>query len=216
MDDKILNRIKKLFALGSNNSNEHEAESAMKMARKLLDKHNISVYDLKEDEEIGIKTEVNLSMPWTRIVYQSIAELYDVRYLIQKHKRKPHEHLLIGTESNRVTASIVIEFVIKEIKDSCVGMGSGYRNAAAHGVSSQVNRILKERRESTEEVIPGTGLLPVDASKIAIQNANDWIDDLWGKLKKGKTSYHTFNNSGFNLGENINLGAHLSNKKALS
>ena len=84
MNDKILDRIKKLFALGSNNPNEHEAESAMKMARKLLDKHNLSIFDPNEKEEVGIKIEDNLNMPWTRMVYGAIARLYDVKYIIDK------------------------------------------------------------------------------------------------------------------------------------
>jgi len=215
MDDKILNKIKKLFALGSNNSNEHEAESAMKMARKLLDKHNLSVYDLKEKDDVGMKIEDNPNMPWVRIIYQSIAQLYDVKYIINKQE-KPAQHWLIGTESNRVTASIVIDFVILEVKNRCVGLGASYRNAAAHGVSAQVQSIIVERMKSQEEVIPGTGLLPVDATKKTLSDAQDWIDQFIGKTSKGKASRHAFDNNGFNIGSKINLGAHLSNKRAIS
>jgi len=215
MNDKIINKIKKLFALGSNNSNQHEADSAMRMARKLLDKHNLSVYDLNETDDIGETEEVGLFMPWTRTIYQSIAKLYDVRYILDKNS-KPYKHCLIGTESARVTASLIIAFVIKEIKDTAIGMGNGYRNSAANGVYHQVHEIIKERNASKEELIPGTGLLPINASELALKNIDEWIENLYGKIKKGGRNTAKLNSAGYNLGKNINLGAQLSNKKALN
>ena len=215
MEDKILDRIKKLFALAGNNSNQNEADSAMKMAKKMLDKHNLSVYDLKEKDDVGIKIEDNVNMPWTRTIYSAISKLYDVKYIMDKTS-KPMKHLLVGTESNRVTASIVIAFVISEVRGNCQGMGNGYRNAAADGVDTQVMDILAERNKSHEEIIPGTGLVPMDATRMAFEDINDWVKNHMGNLSSSKANSGAYDNRGFAMGNGINLGAHLSNKRALN
>ncbi len=214
MNNKILEKIKKLFALGADNINKHESESAMKMARKLLDKHNLSVYDLKEKDDVSVKIEDNVNMPWIRIIYGSIARLYDTEYILDKNS-KPAQHLLIGTESNRVTASIVIDFVINEIRDCSIGMGNGYRNSAAFAIKDKVDKIVAERNASKEEVIPGTGLIPM---KVYLQNNlknQEWIKNQLGHYKQTKSSVSS-NPLGRKLGEEINLAPQLSNKYALN
>lgn len=51
--DEILNKIKKLLALGdaSKNNSEEEAQSAMLMAQKLMAKYDISAEDVEGEEE---------------------------------------------------------------------------------------------------------------------------------------------------------------------
>ena len=206
MDEKILNRIKKLFALAGNNSNEHEAGQAMIMARKLLDKHNLAVTDLNDNkEDVLITFCKDVNMPYVRYIFNSIADLYDCQYILSK----PH-HLLIGTESNRITAKIVIDFVLETIRTESRGLGNGYRNAAALGVQSQVRAILEERNKSNVEVIPGTGLVPVDIARKAKQDINDWLKGNMPNLSTRKANATSYDANGRALGANMNLGAHIN------
>jgi len=175
MEEKILDKIRKLFALAENNPNENESESAMRQAKKMLDRHNLSMYQLIEKDSIGIKIEDNVNMPWVRIIYRNIGNLYDADYITSKDQYGT-QHLLIGTESNRVTASIVISFVIDKIRRTSVGKGNGFRNAAAFGIQEQVVEILEARMNNKEEVIPGTGLVAVDASEMMKEDIDNWID----------------------------------------
>ena len=214
MNDKIIERIKKLFALGSNNPNENEAKSAMRMARKLLDKHNLSMYDLKQEDEVGIKLEDYKNVPWVRIVYDSISRLYDCKHLIDK-AAKPNKHLIIGREGNRITASIVIHYILKEIEWHGAGMGSGFRNAAAFEIREIVNKILAERNASKEEVMLGTGLVPMDIYLKSLQDNEDWINSHLGGYNKATKTSVRVNSEGIAVGKNINLGARLSNKIAI-
>ena len=214
-NEKVLNKIKKLFALANNNSNENESLQAMKAAKKLLDRHNLTEYDLHETIQVGIKIEDNPNMPYVRTIYNAITQLYDCKYLKQK-QGSITKHLIIGTEANRVTTSIIIAFVLDQLKEKTKGKGSGFRNAAALGVYGKVLDLLEERSRDTEEIIPGTGLVPLDATKKAKFDNQKWIDEMMGKITKGKPSNHSFNSKGIEVGRSINLNVQLSNARALN
>ena len=215
MNDKILDRIRKLFALAGNNPNVHEAESAMKSAKRLLDKHNLSMFDVAEKNEVGIKIEDNVNMPWIRTLYQAICLLYDCKYVLDKTS-KPTKHLIIGTESNRVTASIVIEHLRTAIYNEGYGQGAGFRNAASQGVWKNVSEIIKKRKEDKSEAVPGTGLVLADISKICMKDNDDWIAKMMGNLSSGRTSKAAYDHRGAAFGRSLNVGARLSNKRALN
>lgn len=214
-NEKILARIKKLFALGSNNPNSNEAENAIRMAKKLLDKHNFSMYQLQDKEKVGIKIEDYVCSPWVRIVYGSVCRLFDSKYIIDKTVR-PHQHLIVGTESNRVTASIIVDYVLKKIRKEFTGCGAAARNGAAKGVQDQVNAILAKRNASREEIVPGTGLVPMDATRMAFEDINAFVARAIEGITNKKSSRISMNYSTRSFGRNINLNTQLSNKRALN
>lgn len=209
--DKLIQRIKKLFALANNNPNKNESSLAMSAAKKLLDKHNLSMIELEEkDNPVGVKFEDNTNSPWIRIIYASICKLYNCQYLIDKNY-KPIKHVLIGTESNRVTASIVSDYVISEIKNEFRGKGAALRNSAAIGVNEKVNEIMVKY----EEECHGTDLVPVDVEKSRVEN---WINENIKGLRQSKSNYksnYKTDRNGESFGKNINLNAQISNKRAI-
>lgn len=216
MNKKIVDRIKKLFALANNNPNIHESELAMKAAKKLLDKHNITAFDLSDRDEVGIKIEDNVNMPWIKTLYLAISELYDCKYFISKNFGPKWKHVIVGTESNRVTASIVMEHLRIAIYNEGYGQGAGFRNAASEGVYFNVQNIIKERNSSKEEAIPGTGLVLADISSISQQDNQNWLDENIKNLRKGKSSSSAFDSNGYEYGKKLNVGARISNKRALN
>lgn len=48
--DSIIERVRKLMALAGDNNNEHEVESALRFARKLMSEHGISEHEAAPDE----------------------------------------------------------------------------------------------------------------------------------------------------------------------
>jgi len=210
--EKLKARIKKLFALGSNNTNEHEAQSALNMARKLLDKYSISKLDLADDDSVGITIESGVNMPWIRIINREVSRLYDVDYIIDKNER-PNKHLFIGKEGNRITSSIVREYVKDKIRIESEGLGNAFRNSAAMGVKEQVHNIIRDRMTSQEEVIPGTGLVPVDLSRQNSIENDEFISRMIGEVTKSKSSSFASDSRGRSVGQNINLGAHLNGSR---
>lgn len=80
--EKILERIKKLFALGQS-SNQHEAELAMAKASQLMQEHQISMtdVDLSEDGEITTDDvsleDGRIAAKWLTGLAMAVATLYD-------------------------------------------------------------------------------------------------------------------------------------------
>ena len=56
--EKILDKVKKLFALGGNNPSEEEAKSAILKAQKLMAEYNLTLEDI-EDDEISSNREIS-------------------------------------------------------------------------------------------------------------------------------------------------------------
>ena len=67
MNDKIIERIKKMFALATNEgAAPGEAENAMRMANKLMEKYSLSALDLHTQEEITIKFGEKAHNTWKK------------------------------------------------------------------------------------------------------------------------------------------------------
>src|SRR5471030_2191640 len=65
--DKLLRRIRKLMALGTRNSNAHEAARALRLAQQLMQRHNLSemdvtLSDISETECLQVYTDA-VSIP---------------------------------------------------------------------------------------------------------------------------------------------------------
>jgi len=215
MENKLKEKIKKLFALAGNNPNQHEADNAMRMARKLMDKHNVSMYELGDTEAVCVTFNDGVNMPWLRVSYQAVSKLYDCVYLLDK-QWSPAKHVLVGTESNRTTTGIVLEYVLSSIRETGKGKGAGFRNAMAQGVYQQVLDIITERSKNKTEVIPGTGLVLADVSNKAMRDVQDWIKENIQGVKSGKRANHSFDKRGFQAGMDMNLGPRLSNRRAIN
>lgn len=212
-NDKIIDRIKKLFALASNNSNENEANVAMNQARKMLDRHNLSKNDLVNDNSVGVIIEDNTNMPYIRIIYNYVSMLYDCQYITLSLGSRKAKHAIIGLESNRVTSSIVSNFIIDEIKKHSIGKGNGYRNSASIAIKERIEKIINERMNSNEEIVPGSGLMPFDIYEQNKINNDDFIKSRFNTVL-AKTIARA-NNEGKKLGNKININPHLSNRRAI-
>jgi len=203
-NEKIVDKIRKLFALAGNNPSEAEADLAMTMARKLLDKHSLSMSDLADTS--GEVDEELLNIPsteWARMLCYSIAKLYDAQVLLRTMRRGQRAKLfIIGNEANRVTATIVIESVLAQIQRKAKGKGNSFRVGASYGVSLQVDRIIAERAD--QEVVVGTGLLPIDLTTKAMRDIDEFLSNI------ANLSYHTSkmrnaSREGVNFGSNVSL-----------
>jgi len=213
MNEKLLSKIKKLFALSSNNPNSNEAAVAMKMAQKLLEKHNLTVSDLHDKDKVSVTFRSEANATWIKTIYNQIAKLYDVEYIVDKTS-KPYTHLLIGRECNRVTTCIVIDYVRDIIRKDSVGMGNEFRMGAAYGIAEQVRDILMERNASKEEVIPGTGLIPVDLARTLAEENNNWTKENIGRISHPKQRASRVSEAGLALGRRINLGPQIGSGRA--
>lgn len=87
-NEKILEKVKKLFALADNNPSAEEAKSAALMAQKLMMENNIAMWevenvDLEKKEEIG---EEEIDVPakkWKYTLAHTVADNFRVKFFLR-------------------------------------------------------------------------------------------------------------------------------------
>lgn len=208
--DRIIDRIKKMFALANNEgATEGEADNAMRMATKLLEKHNLSMVDLHTEQEISIKFESGQTAPWIRTVYSSVSRLYGCTYFYSNQNKSNY---IVGTESDRVTASIVIQYLIEDIKKASKGNGVDFKNGAAMELSKTCLKIMEEREISNETTETGIALVEVYKTKVDL--AREYMDANLN-LTTGRRTNMRSSEAGRGYGRGLSPNARMSNKKAI-
>lgn len=212
MNDKIIEKIKKLFALANNEgATLNEAENAMRMARKLLDKHNLSMGDLADlKEEVSVEFRNAQDVPWMRSLIHAISTLYNCKYFVSRNFGSEPKHIIIGTESNRITSGLIINRLEYLIKKEGKGKGAAFRNGAAVGVWTTVQAIQKERRE--EEAVVGTGLMLIDVDKKQMGAADDFLKGMGLNLTKSK-SKTKMSSDGYQYGKGLSVNPQMGGKR---
>ncbi len=211
MENKLIEKIKKMFAMANHaNSNPGEAENAMRMANKLMEKHNLSAMDLHNKEDITIKFEDGSRNNWVRHLYNAVAKVYSCGFFIQGSD----QCLIVGTESDTVTASIVAHGLIDSINRAGKGNGIAFKNGASLELVRQCNEIIRARQKSTE-VHEGTGLVLADVYDDKFARAQDFMNKNLN-LSSGRRCNMKSNEAGRAYGASLNPNAHLSNKRALN
>jgi hypothetical protein len=117
---KVLDKVKKLFALASNEgASEGEKENAMRMAQALLRKHNLDATDVKlagiSETEVGA-----VEMPhWCKLVYNGVTLLFGVFYYQSGPKT-----IMVGNPASCATADYVAKFMVESIERQARNLAS--------------------------------------------------------------------------------------------
>ena len=214
-NERLLDKIRKLFALANcEGATENEAKTALRMANKLLDKHSINTIDLADEREVSITfLPLEGRQAWMSTIINGVARLYDCRYFRDMNWDTP-KHVLVGTSANRMTASIVIEQLVGQFRRETKGKNNSYKVSAANALYWTCDGILKERKGSTEPVVAGTGLIPLDMIKRAEIDNQDFLDTQIGKLGKSNNSKAAHSAEGAAYGKGLNPGARVSGSSA--
>ncbi len=118
-------KILKLLALADGNKNEHERDSAMKLAMELLAKHNLELDAVKSTVEalevIEVKYFLRLD-PWIRKVLSAACKLYYTSYFMRPeyrgyyYDRKEWHPSFVGTAENIEVTVNVAAWLIESIR----------------------------------------------------------------------------------------------------
>jgi hypothetical protein len=134
LDPKLMARLQKILALADNNPNEAEAEAAMAKAQELMAEHNLTMSMVVSaggaESETRLKSEVKLShgngrgamYQYQRDLMAAIAEANFCFHLIRTVGREfnystsrwsagKKMHVLIGRESNVVSATLMFDYL---------------------------------------------------------------------------------------------------------
>lgn len=227
MNEKIINRIRKMLALGQDSAaSQGERENALRMAHNLLIKYNLDMAQV-ENHGAGEKREEFrgefYGRPWALTVSMAVAKLFFCRYYFERSSRRDQVvHCFLGKESNSVTALEMSKYLIasvwkeanKQMRDS--GLGAAFRRSFATGAASQINRRVNELiKESTKPQEP-TGTALVLASLYQTEESENALamEKLGVVVKRTNlSSKKSFDPQGFGqgveFGQSLNLNRQL-------
>jgi len=207
----IANRIRKLLALATDNANEHERLVALEAAQKLLDEHNLSMFDVQGEAESSTSSVQHQSLrqiklqPWVRIIMRSVCILYNTTFFMRKHKGESYHPVVIGTPENiAVTLDIatwLIDSITKESKIvfSKQAERNSFKLGAAQRLLERVLELVSKPAENNHATAGiGTQLTVV---RNALQAANqDYLKQLIPDAATFRARNLYRSNSGYSAG----------------
>ncbi len=117
-NEKIIDKIKKCLAL-SRSANEHEAEAALRQARKLMEAHGVTDLDIEAAEaqerrrKAGAKTKPS---NWEAALANRISGAFGCRLLFSGGWMKPGEWVFIGCGSAPEIAQYAFDVLLRQVK----------------------------------------------------------------------------------------------------
>ena len=171
--ESVLKRIQKLLQMSTENgASENEAMLAADKAQKLLQEHNLSISDLKDDDQVepmdseDIEVERDL---WKGYIRGATAKLYFCKTYttmkLDKHYRRVKVITFVGRKSNRMVATEMCKYFIntvdrlaaeefREVPGSRASINK-MSHAFKQGCASKLSRRLNDRyNEIAPEYIP--------------------------------------------------------------
>ena len=206
--ESVLNRIQKLLKMSTENgASENEAMLAADKAQKLLQEHNLSIADIKDDSQAepmdSEDVEVDRDL-WKGYIRNATAKLYFcttyTTMKLDKYYKKVKVITFVGRKSNRMVATEMCKYFINTVnrladeefrevpgsRASINKMAHAFKQGAASKLSS---RLRKRYEEIAPEYIPqgNPDGLPVlyKNEQMAITK---WLEDQGIRLRSAKSS----------------------------
>lgn len=188
---KLMERIKKLLALGVKHEDTPEGKSALTKARQLMADNNIRFIDI-EDGKVSDDNTGKVSVPWRRdnsmeqILAYDIAEALDCRYIITDKGTNMAAHVFIGTVTDMEIAEWLFKFTrLQAYQLSAKTCYSGkdlrtYYFSLYHAIGKKIKYVYGQV-DDTPEYDGSTALIVV--KKDAVDRR---VEQEFPKLEKGR------------------------------
>jgi len=207
---KIMDRIKKLLAMGNDASSPEEAAIAAKRARSMMDKHQISELDLSgldEDEFGELRHYTQLKRPHASIgmIAASVSKLNDcvVTYSFDYSQKSV---LFKGFKQDVVLSIEMLKYLIGQCNHLAKLNASGradinsYRLGFASGFAKKVREIMEERKE----------VVTTDSKQLVVVK-KALVEAQYGIQKYSKKkSYRSGSNESYNNGRVAGYNANIN------
>lgn len=171
MDSAIVEKIKNLLELARNEgATEGEANNAMDLVHKLLNKHNLELADVEAQlgsEDVTDGSFVTFKADhWRHWVCTATAELYYCYYFVQDGYFKDPDsdspfikagHLchVLGKKDDITVAVLMMNYFMDTIESialkECAGKGKMYRDSFLRGIAERLGGRLKQRLQELLE-----------------------------------------------------------------
>lgn len=211
--ERVIETIKKLFAVAANNPNEGEAKNAMLLAQKMMAKHHIEMKDLAADPVLNPVTNTVIhSAPrfpfWQTLLLETIAHEFRC-YAYHETIRKTICRLrFVGRAEDIKIAETVFIFAVTVAKELAqinirsrgdTGATRRAREAFLMGFSCGVREAFQKQKEENKE---GWGLVLVPDSEVKKEWAQ--ISLHFRTMKKTTSTDNSAYQSGYAAGRNFN------------
>jgi hypothetical protein len=171
--ESVLKRIQKLLQMSvENGASENEAMLAADKAQKLLQEHNLSISDLKDEDQVepmdSEDVEVDRDL-WKGYIRNATAKLYFCKTYttmkLDKHYKRVKVITFVGRKSNRMVATEMCKYFIntvdrlaaeefREVPGSRASINK-MSHAFKQGCASKLSKRLNDRyNEIAPEYIP--------------------------------------------------------------
>ena len=167
--ESVLKRIQKLLKMSTENgASENEAMLAADKAQKLLQEHNLSIADIKDEDQVESMDSEDIEVDrdlWKGYIRDATAKLYFCKtYTTMKFDsryKKVKVITFVGRKSNRMVATEMCKYFIntvdrladeefKEVPGSRASINK-MAHAFKQGAASKLSGRLRERYE---EIVP--------------------------------------------------------------
>ena len=164
VSDKILQRIKKLMALGLGDPDSPEAKSAMDKVAELMQEHGVAEIDLEDNGHIKTSSLIEEIVEcyskstdkWERVLGTQIAKAFDCKMLtLNSGKYFPNSRTFLGAKSDVKLSIYFYKFIRMQIMRGAESQFDLIRDQKSYGfgcVSKVVER-LKDMYAKREEVM---------------------------------------------------------------
>jgi hypothetical protein len=189
---RLIEKMKKLLAMSEGTANEHEAMVATKQLHAMLAKHNVSMSELNDQEDIGEDYFTSTSRPWKRLVAMYVAKLYFCEF-INCRAGKNSNFMLVGTEANRTFAIHILQMIFKTVeresrkqskahygKEVCSFVNS-FWTGASNRISDRCKEMISDAKEGRMEDEEGNTL----PALLSVYEQNEILVGVFMNNKKG-------------------------------
>lgn len=195
--DKIIGKIKKLFALGMKDPETPEAMSAMTKAKEMMDKYNLETIDMNDDGTIDPENIERMDIPfefsntdWEGYLMMEICKTFQCEYVrTGMQKGGNRRHVMIGSKTDISFASFLFKFVRLQIMKMCDGYNYNVKDtktycmAAVLTVSGMIEKAFSKsfKVQTEDQIHTHHALMVVKNDAVATR-----VKEIFPKLKKGR------------------------------
>lgn len=232
MEDKIINRIKKMMALAQDKAaSDGERENALRMSYALMAKYNLEMSDV--DGKPGGPQETRkghhgefYARPWALSICGAIAKLFFCQYYRRATGKDRVTHTFTGKDSNAATALEISRVLIESIRREAGaqmrsrGENATWRRSFATGAALKIQERVNELSSGNaalEGVSSNTALVLVGLRKSEELANRKFIEDQGVRLVARKSrARRSVDQSAYSSGRTFGSGLSLSASKKIS
>lgn len=131
MQERIIDKVRKLLSLAENNPNPAEAESAMLKAQELLLQHAIDMADVVDKKDVKVVQVVStesINTPWGRSLAYIISKNFRCIEFYRRLSQKDRKVVFLGQEEDAEVACKMYDYAVKWVDKSACKYATKMRN----------------------------------------------------------------------------------------